>query len=95
MVFNEAAIMMGELMHRLGHNKFYIHAGGTGALVADEIATLFPKLVGKITRFFNVYETSFTTVFLGVNHFFLNEIWHGIKSQIPKDYTEQTGLLYC
>jgi len=43
--YSQAAIMMGELMHRLGHNKFYIHAGGTGALVADEIATLFPKRV--------------------------------------------------
>lgn len=39
------AIVMRNLMERLGHEKFYVHGGDIGHTIGSHIATMFPNQV--------------------------------------------------
>ncbi|KAK5642982.1 hypothetical protein RI129_009149 [Pyrocoelia pectoralis] len=39
------AVIFKNLMKRIGHDKFYVHGGDLGALIGNNLATLFPKNV--------------------------------------------------
>ncbi|KAG6446905.1 hypothetical protein O3G_MSEX004676 [Manduca sexta] len=41
----EMAVVLRNLMHRLGHNRYYVQGGDWGAYVGQSIATIFPKEV--------------------------------------------------
>ena len=45
----QAGMMMHELMIRLGYNKFYIHGGGLGGVVAEYIAATYPEYIFILT----------------------------------------------
>ncbi|XP_075986256.1 juvenile hormone epoxide hydrolase-like [Anticarsia gemmatalis] len=48
----EMAVVMRNLMHRLGYNKFYVQGGDWGARVGSDIATLYPEeVLGYHTNF--------------------------------------------
>lgn len=38
-------VIMRNLMHRLGHKKFYVQGGDWGAGIGSALATLFPEEV--------------------------------------------------
>lgn len=46
----EVAIVMRNLMHRIGYEKFYIQGGDWGSLICSYMATFFPKV-----KYFNKY----------------------------------------
>ncbi|XP_063372935.1 juvenile hormone epoxide hydrolase-like [Cydia amplana] len=47
----EMAVVMRNLMHRLGFNKYYIQGGDWGSLIASCMATLFPgEILGHHTN---------------------------------------------
>ena len=39
----QVGFIMHELMTRLGYTKYYIHGGGPGGLVAEQIAAIHPE----------------------------------------------------
>ncbi|CAK1589854.1 unnamed protein product [Parnassius mnemosyne] len=39
---DKIAVVLRNLMHRLGHKKFYVHGADWGSVVASNIATFFP-----------------------------------------------------
>lgn len=45
----EMAIVMRNLMTRLGHKKFHVHGGDWGAYIGQCIATLFPEVSEDFT----------------------------------------------
>ncbi|KAM3958015.1 juvenile hormone epoxide hydrolase-like [Aphomia sociella] len=48
----EVAVVLRNLMHRLGHKRFYIQGGDWGGIICSFMATLFPKeVLGFHTNF--------------------------------------------
>ncbi|XP_059061286.1 juvenile hormone epoxide hydrolase-like [Achroia grisella] len=41
----DIAVIFRNLMHRLGHNKFYVQGGDWGAIIGSNLATFFPDEV--------------------------------------------------
>lgn len=53
----EIAIVLRNLMIKLGYTKFHVHGGGWGGVIASHIATLFPQnVIGLHLSTCNVYN---------------------------------------
>ncbi|XP_072946430.1 juvenile hormone epoxide hydrolase-like [Epargyreus clarus] len=60
---DKMAVIMRNLMHRLGHKKYYVQGGDWGSIMASVMATLFPKeILGHHTNMPGV-DTPLMTVF--------------------------------
>ncbi|XP_054740688.1 juvenile hormone epoxide hydrolase 2-like [Anastrepha obliqua] len=97
----EVAVMMRNLMLRLGYNKFFIQGGDLGSLIGSHIATLFPEnvygyhsnlctvLTGRsfMKGFFNIMFTNF----FGTHGFEENIFPH---TKLLKHLAEETGYYH-
>ncbi|XP_026738004.1 juvenile hormone epoxide hydrolase-like [Trichoplusia ni] len=63
----EMAVIFRNLMHRLGHEKFYIHGGDWGAYICFNLASLFPdEVYGYHTNYgISFSPASWITWFMG------------------------------
>ncbi|KAH9636565.1 hypothetical protein HF086_017147 [Spodoptera exigua] len=62
---SEMAVVLRNLMHRLGFKKFYVQGGDWGAVIGQDMATIFPKLfsTGSRRRYYNRNDGGFSELF--------------------------------
>lgn len=54
----EIAVVLRNLMHRLGHDKFLVQGGDWGSIIGSNVATLFPSnVIGYHSNFATIHTT--------------------------------------
>ncbi|XP_068624188.1 juvenile hormone epoxide hydrolase-like [Battus philenor] len=72
----EIAVLMKNLMNRIGHDKFYIHCGDIGYAIGSNMATIFPDQVlglhtnfpvnlSKMGQLFGIFESVWSNIIGG------------------------------
>ncbi|XP_004521994.1 juvenile hormone epoxide hydrolase 1 [Ceratitis capitata] len=75
----QVAVIMRNLMLRLGYQKFFIHGGDFGSLIGSHMATLFPENVLG-------YHSSFCTVFTG------RSLMKGVLNALKPSFLNRHGF---
>ncbi|GBP71664.1 Juvenile hormone epoxide hydrolase [Eumeta japonica] len=57
----QIAVIMRNLMHRIGIKKFYVHGGDLGHIVGSHMITLFPK---EVAGFHTIFPVNFSKMSL-------------------------------
>lgn len=75
----QAAVIMKNLMNRLGFNKYYVQGGDWGATIVSALSTLYPEEVLG-------HHTNMAVISVRIFIIYLKKSFRVMKSQIKNKY---------